>query len=360
MALAVVWGSVLQAAPPWTHLIPFRQAEPKTPAGVELTESQGPWMIFTAAFRGPGAESDALELVDELRRRYKLSAYTHRQHYDFTESVRGLGVDPLNRPKRMRYMQSSEYDEIAVLVGNFTTLEDPAVQQTLETIKYAQPKCLSGDAADESSLTFASFRRLQRKIGGQGKRSKGPLGSAFVTRNPLLPREYFAPSGIDPELVELNRGMKYSLLDCPGKYTVRVASFRGEVVIDQQQVQRIEAGQEQFDSRLEEAAMNAQRLTLALRRKGIEAYQFHDRYESVVTVGSFDSIGTSLLNGQTEIDPQVAAVIKYFSPSQQPMPGPDGSPVMGLRPKSLDKIPFDVQPIPVEVPRRSIAMDYAH
>ena len=59
------------------------------------------------------------------------------------------------------------------------------------------------------------------------ERAKGPMGAAFVTRNPLLPEELFVAKGIDPFVYEMNKDLPHSLLKCPGKYTVRIASFRG-------------------------------------------------------------------------------------------------------------------------------------
>lgn len=360
LAIGLFANIPLWGAPPWLNLIPLRPGSGKSQqTSIYLSEEDGPWMILAAAFRGEGAEEDATELARELRRDFKLPAYIHRQHYDFTEPVQGLGVDRYNQPKKMRYMQAAAFDEIAVLVGNFQTLEDPAVHDTLERLKYARPGCLSGQAGHESTLRFASLRRLQRVRSGDEKRKKGPMGNAFVTRNPLLPREYFAPRGIDPLVVDMNRGVKYSLLDCPGRYSVRIATFRGEVVIDQRKLQQIEAGEQKLESRLEDAAVKANKLTLALRAKGVEAFEFHDRTESIVTVGSFDSIGSSGPDGQFTLHPRVEAIVHHFAASQQPLPSqvtPHNA--LGLQPKSLNGIPFDLQPVPVQVPRRSIATDY--
>src|SRR5690606_19701097 len=126
--------------------------------------------------------------------------------------VEGLHVDPFNRPKRMRYMHGTEFDEYAVLVGNFSSIDDPVLQETLESLKYAQPKCLSGESATKSTLRFAVLRNLQKKISGdEEKKRKGPLGNAFVTRNPLLPAEYFAPQGVDRLVLEMNQDKPYSL-----------------------------------------------------------------------------------------------------------------------------------------------------
>ena len=70
--------------------------------------------------------------------------------------------------------------------------------------------------------------------------------------------------------------MPYSLLDCPGKYTVQVATFKGKVIIQQNEIRAIEDGKP-MESELAEAAQKADKLARALRMKGYEAYQFHDR-----------------------------------------------------------------------------------
>ena len=49
--------------------------------------------------------------------------------------------------------------------------------------------------------------------------------------------------------------------------------------------------------------------------------------------------------------------MKEFSARQQQLPG--GQTMPGLQPRTLNGIPFDIQPVPVEVPQRSIAADYA-
>ena len=95
-----------------------------------------------------------------------------------------------------------------------------------------------------------------------------------------------------------------------------------------------------------------------LRQRGIEAYEFHDRYESIVTVGSFDTVGTPRADGCTEINPAVLRIMQSYGPRQKPI-GAGGRAMAGLMPRTLGGITFDVQPTPVEVPRRSIATDYA-
>ena len=169
----------------------------------------------------------------------------------------------------------------------------------------------------------------------------------------MLPARLFRPrKGLDPQIVALNKGVPYSLLDCPGKYTVQVATFKGQVIIKQDEIKAIQEGKE-MKSELAAAAEKADRLTEALRMKGYEAYQFHDRYASIVTVGSFNSVGTPRPDGRIEINPEIHKIMKTFGAEATILPG-QTTPVTPL--KSLIGIPFDIQPMPVEVPKRSISM----
>lgn len=344
------------AAPPIRGMFASRRVEANPHASYNLSERSGPWMIFAGSFAGERSERDANALVLELRSRYKLPAYLHKKNYDYTESVRGLGLNKYGDPKMMEYRQKGAFDEIAVLVGDYPSLHDPAVDQTLKRIKYAQFECLKLTNEDPTTLRFAGLRALQKRVNGNNaKRNKGPLGQAFVTRNPLLPDEFFAPRGINKFVESMNANVSHSLLTCPGKFSVRVATFRGNVVIDQKKVKQIqESGQ--MKSRLVEAAERAHKLTEMLRKHKREAYQFHDIYESIVTIGSFDTVGTPRQDGRIEINPAVLRIMQSYSPQQRQL---GGQAMAGLVPRSLGGIPFDVQPTPVAVPKRSVAADYA-
>jgi hypothetical protein len=189
----------------------------------------------------------------------------------------------------------------------------------------------------------------------ESRKQTGPLAHAFITRNPLLPEDYFAPKGgLDELVVKMNQNVKYSLLDCPKKYTLQVAHFTGEVIINQNDIRAIEsgarAGPESTNQGLAEAAEKAHELTNALRMKGWEAYEFHDRYASLVTVGSFDSVGTPRPDGKIEINPQLHQLIEIFRGESASVAGKPGA----IHLRSLVGIFFDAQPIPVEVPKRSI------
>ena len=135
---------------------------------------------------------------------------------------------------------------MAVLVGNYQSADDADAQKTLQKIKFATPQALEVKEGKQTHQTLTGWRMIQRQVYeaiGSEKKQKGPMGHAFVTTNPLLPPEYFAPrNGLDPLVLEMNRNAEFSLLDCPGKYTVQVATFKGEVIIKQDEIGRSRAG----------------------------------------------------------------------------------------------------------------------
>src|SRR5437763_10676301 len=138
-ALALVTGIVSSsalAAPPWATLVPFKKVDADPKKNYDLEESCGPWMVLAASFAGPSAEQQSHDLVIELRQRYKLEAYSFRRTYDFSKPTEGLGYSRYGGPRRMRYLTNHKFDEIAVLVGNFSSLEDPQMDKALEQIKY--------------------------------------------------------------------------------------------------------------------------------------------------------------------------------------------------------------------------------
>lgn len=340
-----------EATMPLPRLFTVSRVEAEPNKDYWLTENNGPWMIMACSFSGDHALDQARELVLELRRRYKLPAYMYEKAFQLKpEEVKGQ--------KRFRYQQGDEIREIAVLVGDFPSIDDPQAQETLQKIKYYRPQALEPRPDRPTNRSFAALRTIQQALltDDNEKKQKGPMGHAFLTTNPLLPDEYFAPRGVDKFILDLNEGYEYNLLNCPGRYSVQVAHFTGEVIIDQKEIRAIERGEKPFRGSLAEAARKAHELTLALRQKGYEAYEFHDRGASIVTVGSFDSLGTRRSDGKIELDPRIVAIINTFK--ADPAPPVPGVPTLGYKPKTLIGIPFDIQPQPVEVPKRSFAADY--
>jgi hypothetical protein len=170
-------------------------------------------------------------------------------------------------------------------------------------------------------------------------------------------------------------------MKCPSKYSIRVASFRGKTVF-----QTLQNGEKDLDGKGEQlvsAAEKAHHLTLALREKGWEAYEFHDLTESIVTVGHFDD-GTQLEDGRivlAERDAQTiintfgastpnpvfgsmndktrAAVEQRKQQFNQLFSQGRGQEIQGFHPKQLVGIPFDIFPQPMRVPRKALTAAYA-
>ena len=350
------WNFPAEAAPPriWSMLMPSTKVEADPNKEYVMDDGNGPWLIMATTFSGEGAEDQARELVQELRKRFNLEAYTHAKTFDFTGTVQGRGLNKFGEQARMRYRKEIELKEIAVLVGNYPSHDDADAATTLEKLKKMQPATLDPRERETTNQTLAVLRRVQQSLVPEGdeRRAKGPMGKAFITRNPLLPKEFFVQKGVEDFVVKMNEGVKYNLLNCPGKYTLKVATFNGKVVLDQKQVQDFESGRASMKSNLIKAAEDAETLAHALRAKGYEAYSFHDRFSSIVTVGSFNSTGTPRADGKIEINPHIHQVMEIFA--ADPVPGTAGFTV-----KKVLGISFDIQPEIVHVPRPASESTFA-
>jgi hypothetical protein len=308
-------------------------------------------------------------------------------------------LDNYGAPARRRLQQQGQLREWAVLVGDFETIDDPRGQDILDRIKELRPEALRVDDGEQSAQSLSEVRRfhsaLLARMGKQERR--GPMCKAFFTPNPLMPPEYFSPRGVDKFVAEMNEGVEHSLLDAPKKFTVQVATFRGSSVI---QTSATSEGEGLFGKRrpsrsdsLVDAAENSHLLTQQLREHGIEAYEFHNRTESIVTVGSFDEAVRRLPDGRVVPSHDVQRVIETFGAAyntpSDPLNGDDPlnrqrrdlaareltsgvnhqsvELATGLNPKHVKilrgkklvrTIPMDVHPRVIEAPKRSIAAAY--
>jgi hypothetical protein len=403
-ASAQLWRQFLPSA--GTGADKLHTAGKPAVADLSLTQENGPWMIVAASFSGEGAQEQAKALAQEFRTRYRLTAYLHEMSFKLGEGRPGQGLDEYGAPVRRRFRRGDEVRELAVLVGDFTSIDDPDAQETLDRIKTLRPDALNVDA-DETAQSMAQVRRFEdallEKLGKPRKR--GPMAQAFLTRNPLLPREYFVPKGVDPFVAKMNDGVKHSLLDCAGKYTIKVATFRGKTTL--QTSAKEDTSAKSFwgarraadDNPLVEAAENAHLLTEELRAAGWEAFEFHDRTESIVTIGSLAEVAQRLPDGRILAVPAAERIFRTFGAAYDTPADPltgigndeatqrrvdqeeqqfnmrlsqQGQIVPGLNPKhvkiftgsgkrrKLERIiPMDPTPQVIEVPRRSISSAYA-
>lgn len=315
-----------------------------------LSEEDGPWLILASTFVGKDAKQRAERLVLEIRRDLNLPAFRYQEKFDFTGNV-----DQKNQlAKQMRYANQYEYEAYAVLVGEYDTVEHPDLENDLQTLKSATPDVFrdpdAASAETDPINPVTAVKALHRKlIESRDDEAKGPMVNAFVTRNPMLPDEYFQAPQVDSFVHSLNEDKEFSLLECEGKYTVVVRTFEGYgTVVDGKQEKDFEPSIE----RLDRFAADAAKMVKALRRKGEEAYQFHDRHSSRVTVGSFDNLGRELPDGRFVYAPEIRKVMEKYrafnSKKARRVPGKQG-----VAANHAAMIPFDVKPTPVAVPRVS-------
>lgn len=360
--------------------LPFRgnQQQAQRPVdsdGLMLNERCGPWLIMCASFSGDAGERKAENLAEELRRQHGMKAYVYKHVFDHTEklissAIPTWSIDENSNSEhhvvqtKMKPATDSRFEEYAVLVGDFPSVEDARAQRMLKKIK-----ALSSDSIDasltgakESGLSAERIRQWRHQpenLPEHLAETKSVLGAAFLMANPTLPDEYFEKETVDKLVLKMNKGVKHSLLKNPGVYTVRVASFQGESSFD---IGTIEAKKREFnlmkknkqslrESKLVEAAKKAHILTVEFRKLGVEAYEFHDRCESYVCIGSFDWVAREE-NGTRVQNPEVAETIKKYRGKPQTMPNlPPGYQPYVLPSLVNKKITCDVQPIPVLIPK---------
>lgn len=363
LSISSLAGTVAHAQPA-SFLSMFRKKQQLAPSQLTLEAKHGPWLILAATLSGEDAETKAYALANEIRQSLRVPSFVMQKNSD-DQDVLGVGQrirtnqrsgELVQKKLKLRYANETGFEGYAVLAGEFSSTDDPRIQSTLRAIHEARPVTLHGKEDSKASSNKDDSAWLVQKTRSlfwwQSSRDenlkKGKMGAAFVTRNPLLPDEYFqnAPSA-DSFITELNKQVKHSLLDCPGRFTVRVASFYGQTATDfsGKNTKKIS----ETSDALDKAAHNANKLTLALRAKGHEAYQFHDRYGSYVTVGSFEDIGRMDASGQFHYDQRMIAVMNEHCGYENLRNAHTG--VVSQSLKTLEKIPFDAEGKPIAVPK---------
>ena len=360
--------------------LPFGKSKSnKNHENLELTQRAGPWLIMCTSFVGEDGLAQAQRLARELRDEHKMKAYIYRHEFDFTKEVadKGVGWEVVTTPdkqKRIRPIQmepagKARFEEIAVVVGDFAGVEDSKAQKTLAKVKSLRPETMASmdlrsaiegdDLAGERLLAWRGFANMMSS--DPDSKNLGPLRAAFLLPNPTLPDEYFQARKVDHFVLDLNKNFKYGLLRNEGIYTVKVATFCGEVSLDLHQIN--EKNQEQSwrkrnkksltSSKLVDAAKKATLLTRELRSKGFEAYEFHDRHESYVCVGSFDWLAETDAAGNKRSNPEIVETILKFKGSPVNVPNKPGAMQTYKLSNRLTNagIACDPQPIPVLVPK---------
>ncbi len=252
-----------------------------------LAKNHGPWMLMVASIRDVDDASrrieggmSAWEVADEIvfaLREKNIPAYVYALEEKMGE-VSSPRVDAGGR----KYVAQRGY--VSVLAGNFETSSDGKIEQLRDFIK---------NKFNPPFLTDPKNGGILRKTPGR----PSPF-TTFLTVNPLWEGEVRDVEQ-DNFIAELNDDQKYSLLDNKGKYTLVVATFHGTSVLqvgNNSATQAMGFFEKHFGTSLDGCAENAMQFTDKLRNAkkygydtNYEAWVFHDKYKSVVTMGSFDS-----------------------------------------------------------------------
>lgn len=270
----------------------------------QISKKHGPWMIMVASFhkpppdrRGKGLspEEAADQLVFELRKK-GIPAYA------FTKKSEYGKINTKDRVGRQQRSFAAYRGGVTVLAGNYSRPQHALAQSTLKYIKSYEPKFLGEVEATNSKSKLKKYSKggLFRSTPGR----PGPLSGAHLVPNPLLSIAEVNSRRKDPLILKLNSGTGISLLKNPGKYTVVVATFSGKsmTALDSR---RAESKFKNFKvgNTLDKAAQDAWELATALRNVWhMEAWVYHDRYSSMVTVGSYNSLK----------DKKIEETIKHF------------------------------------------------
>lgn len=322
-----------------------------------LKDSDGNWLAMAAKFSDEKAAYRAKKLAYELRKAYKLEAFVFK--FDPSANLDAFSAE-VDAAKNFHY-QTAQSVEYAVLVGGYPVADDLELQKTLERLRRCQPESLKDDPASKAlAQKYQEMARKNQKYAGYG-----PMGGAFAVPNPLLPKEFFSQKGIVDSYVEkLNSDGKYSLLNNDKLYTVRIATFSGDVAM-YKNTQGPKT--DEMKSRLRYAGLRAAALCEALRKAGVDAWEFHDRDCSFVTVGAFDTYGVEQANGQIELNPKIAQIMSKYGGKLVngedgrskyraytvvvDIPDPEST---ALRPKKKRlELACDLRPVIIVVPQRS-------
>ncbi len=368
-------GQVL-ATPPFISSIFQERTAPASEEHLALKDEHGPWLILAMTFTGDDAETRAVQLTKELRSMLNAPVYVHRKEFDHSQPLAEAtarlhyGSADTLYTKRVKHANAAHEQTYSVLVGNFTSTDDPRIKDMLQKVKTAKPASLGNpdakptkeDVATKDSNWLIATKRAMLWQKSEHSAKKGKMGAAFVTRNPFLPDDYFQ-NAVDDFVVDLNSRVdppEQSLLNCKKRYTVRVATFTGRVVTELASGTAPKNKDDEITNRLHKAGNKAHELASLLRSKGVEAYEFHDRDASYVTIGGFDTLGEAAPNGGPFIyNPEMVSVMNQYCGYNVVTlnDGKTQSPMCKTL-KELPTIPFDIEGKFISVPKATTSKLY--
>jgi hypothetical protein len=272
----------------------------------EVTPQAGPWMICVASFTGPPAKELTEGMIQEIRTKYNLPAYSfcrsaeeqrkEKERIEQYKQIQKTWLEQSGLPPDTKLRGPKTYrieEQYAVLVGGYK--DEDSAYKAAQQIRKMTPsekfmdQTTKGVISDDQ-VTPASDKAVYIN----------PFRSAFPVRNPSIPVEKPAKDDNPERLKRYNAGESYSLLKNQKPWTLAIKTYHGAAAVkqdysDRPLVQKIlspsDAGR-LLDASGREAHTLAE-LLRKLDKRAVDyplhdAYVLHDEYSSTVTIGGFD------------------------------------------------------------------------
>lgn len=264
-------------------------------AAYAVTPEAGAWMICAASYQGDSAPELAYLLCSYLRQKH-FTAYVYNRGNVERKKIQDE-LDQWQRANpglpRRRMLAHPEEEQLAVLIGGFHDI-DAANAQLKKVRAWDLPdiKLKSGKPAFD---IYEVYEPVPGKKTYELKRYPvNPFHTALVVPNPTLPQQPRPTAKVDPLWKKLNADESRSLYKCRKPWTLAVQEFRGTQVIQTASasggfLEKLGMGDHNLGKRLDYSAKMAQDLCDMFRKNGFKSYVLHTRFNSVVTVGEFDS-----------------------------------------------------------------------
>lgn len=289
---------------------------------VEITDKQGPWVIYVMSYSGPEAPQFAREFVAELRNNFKLNAYVYnagakekQKEYERVQKIRQDQIDALQKaglkgeyvPPPVRAVKIDE--QTAVLVDGGFRSRDEALAMLTKLRAMTLPKDFAQRVKLDIKMLIVEEQDKTTKngvkLGGHQAVLVNPFVRAFPARNPES-KNHETTQLLEPAEVELirvlNKQEPFSLLQTKKPYSLVIKQYNTQQVLvrnkkDQEAFERYRNGLFKKEGDWsDQAALAAHNLAEAFRKSGLaETFVLHTKYCSFVTVGSYDSLEDSRL-----------------------------------------------------------------
>lgn len=274
----------------------------KSPYKYPINSGAGTYVITLKGYKGQNAQALAEEFADYVRSSYGLPTYLLdlgsemreaeekriaelKKQYD--ELVRQNGRENV---APLRYKTHVMEPQFGVFIGGprggWKEDETP-----LKVLKELRKKPLPPEKFCDR-IYSASPRDPEGRANAEARTGAiSPFGSAFISRNPTLPKPK-PDDKPDPFLKDLNADEEYSLLKTSKPYSLVVRVYSGQTVVrergaDTSTLEKLLGNK--TGNLLSASGMQAHELARYLRamKPSYDAYVLHTRYYSLVCVGNY-------------------------------------------------------------------------